>query len=239
MANTKNKKINETVNNSIIEVVINGMTAFDAAEEVVTRLDSVEKSVFNIALLTAYGTGVTIPEYIDNKGVKHGQATCEKPLKQADFVEEVGRTSKAISRWCTAMNLIIENNYFDIFAQGLLPFSYDKIIALLKEENKPAFAKTEADRKKSLEDWFNMSAKGLEAKVSNYKKKADDDKKPDEKKAEEKTTENTATSQEENTQEVEKTTEEHATILYNGEEYTLCMDKPTFEKWLKENVIVK
>ena len=122
----------EVKNNSIINVTVNGMTANDTINNVKSRLESVEKSAFNIALLCAYGTGVTIPEYTDNKGNVHGEATCDKPIKQNDYIKLVGRSKATLSRWIKAMNLIIENNRFNDFATGLYPFSYDKIIDIFE-----------------------------------------------------------------------------------------------------------
>ena len=66
MSTAKNTTNQEVKNNSIINVTVNGMTANDTITNVKSRLESVEKSAFNIALLCAYGTGVTIPEYTDN-----------------------------------------------------------------------------------------------------------------------------------------------------------------------------
>ena len=114
------------------------MNAHDTINSVKSRLETVEKSAFNIALLCAYGTGVTIPEYTDNKGNVHGEATCDKPIKQNDYIKLVGRSKATLSRWIKAMNLIIENNRFNDFATGLYPFSYEKVIAIL--ENKEAFS---------------------------------------------------------------------------------------------------
>ena len=87
----------EVKNNSIINVTVNGMTANDTINNVKSRLESVEKSAFNIALLCAYGTGVTIPEYTDNKGNVHGEATCDKPIKQNDYIKLVGRSKATLT----------------------------------------------------------------------------------------------------------------------------------------------
>ena len=128
---TKNTT-NQGAKNSIINVTVNGMTANDTIDSVKSRLETVEKSAFNIALLCAYGTGVTIPEYTDNKGNVHGEATCDNPIKQNDYIKLVGRSKATLSRWIKAMTLIIDNSYFSDFASGLYPFSYDKIIDILK-----------------------------------------------------------------------------------------------------------
>lgn len=224
--NTTNKKTPAT-NNSIIDVVVNGMTASEAIQNVQLRIESVEKSVFNIALITAYGTGVTIPAYTDNKGNEHAEAVCEKPMKQNDFVKLVGRSNKAISRWITAMRLVIENGYFTDFASGKYPFSYDKIIAIFKEENKPVF------NDMLLPDLMSLSAVTLSTMVTDYKPATD--KKEDSE--EEKTDTNTepATDSEEG-----KTTlpeVEIATLSYNGKKYNV--PKVAFEKWLVENMIAE
>ena len=215
-------------NNSIINVVVNGMTASEAVKNVQSRIETVEKSVFNIALITAYGTGVTIPAYTDNKGVDHGEAICDKPLKQADFITLVGRSSKAISRWCTAMKLVIDNKYFNDFASGKYPFSYDKIITIMKEENKPVFDGM------AFNDLMLMSAKGLEQMVKDYKP-ADISKEVSNEEATDADT-TSADSKEEAPASADSKLE-IATIVYNGKEYHL--PKVAFEKWLAENMIAE
>ena len=128
--NTNNHKEVNTMNNttkSIINVTVNGMTAGETIENVKSRLETVEKSAFNIALLCAYGTGVTIPAYTDNKGIEHGEATCDKPIKQNDYIKLVGRSKATLSRWIKAITLIIEKGYFTDFSSGVYPFSYDTL----------------------------------------------------------------------------------------------------------------
>ena len=222
------KNTTPATNNSIINVVVNGMTATEAVKNVQSRIETVEKSVFNIALITAYGTGVTIPEYTDNKGVLHGSATIDKPMKQADFIKLVGRSSKAISRWVIAMKLVIDNNYFTDFANGKYPFSYDKIITIFKEENKPAF------NGMVLADLMNLSAVTLETMVSDYKP-ADTSKEANK---EETSTDNDTTPADNKEDKPANNNElEIATIVYNGKEYHL--PKVAFEEWLSENMIAE
>jgi hypothetical protein len=215
-------------NNSIIDVVVNGMTATEALNEVNTRLETVEKSVFNIALLTSYGCGVKIPAYTDNKGIEHAEACCEKPMKQKDFITLVNRSSRTISRWKIAMDLIIEKNRFNDFATGLYPFSYDKIIAIFRNEK--AFEGT------ILSDLMKMSAKSLETVAEEYNKKSEGKTSEEGKKAEVKTEK--AEAKNETEAPVKEDSEggsEIATLTYNGKEYKV--NKVIFEKWLAENMI--
>lgn len=214
---TKNQEVK---NNSIINVTVNGMTANDTIANVKSRLESVEKSAFNIALLCAYGTGVTIPEYTDNKGNIHGEATCDKPIKQNDYIKLVGRSKATLSRWIKAMNLIIENNRFNEFASGLYPFSYDKIIDI--------FENTEVFDGYVFKDLMDLSACTLATMVKDYVK-------PSEEKTEEVSEKETATDsdskEEEKTE--EEVSEETAVLTYQGKDYTV--NKAVFEKWLAEN----
>lgn len=217
---TKNTTNQETRNNSIINVTVNGMTANDTINSVKSRLESVEKSAFNIALLCAYGTGVTIPEYTDNKGNIHGEATCDKPIKQNDYIKLVGRSKATLSRWIKAMNLIIENNRFNEFASGLYPFSYDKIIDI--------FENAEVFQGYVFKDLMELSACTLATMVKDYVK-------PSEEKTEEVSEEksdNTDNIKEEEKTEEEKS-EETAVLTYQGKDYTV--NKAVFEKWLAEN----
>ena len=221
---TKNQ---ETKNNSIINVVVNGMSATEALNEINLRLEAVEKSVFNIALLTSYGCGVTIPAYIDNKGVEHGEATCEKSMKQKDFITLVNRSSKTISRWKIAMDLIIEKGYFADFASGKYPFSYDKIIAIFRNEK--AFKGT------ILSDLMKMSAKSLETVAEEYDEKSEEEKteEPSEDDATIAATDGDGKEEEK----TEEPSEETAVLTYNGKDYTV--NKAVFEKWLTENMIAE
>lgn len=216
---TKNTTNQEVKNNSIINVTVNGMTANDTITNVKSRLESVEKSAFNIALLCAYGTGVTIPEYTDNKGNVHGEAICDKPIKQNDYIKLVGRSKATLSRWIKAMNLIIENNRFNDFATGLYPFSYDKIIDI--------FENAEVFNGYVFKDLMELSAYTLSTMVKDYIK-------PSEEKTEEEPSEKDTSA--DNSKEEEKTEEpsEETTILtYQGKDYTV--NKAIFEKWLAEN----
>ena len=220
MSTEKNTTNHEVKNNSIINVTVNGMTANDTITNVKSRLESVEKSAFNIALLCAYGTGVTIPEYTDNKGNVHGEATCDKPIKQNDYIKLVGRSKATLSRWIKAMNLIIENNRFNDFSTGLYPFSYDKIIDI--------FENAEVFDGYVFKDLMDLSACTLATMVKDYVK-------PSEEKTEEVSEEksdNTDNSKEEEKTE-EEPSEETAVLTYQGKDYTV--NKAVFEKWLAKN----
>lgn len=216
---TKNTTNQEVKNNSIINVTVNGMTANDTINNVKSRLESVEKSAFNIALLCAYGTGVTIPEYTDNKGNIHGEATCDKPIKQNDYIKLVGRSKATLSRWIKAMNLIIENNRFNEFASGLYPFSYDKIIDI--------FENTEVFNGYVFKDLMDLSASTLATMVKDYIKPSSEEKTEEEK------SDNTDSDSKEEEKTEEESSEETAVLTYNGKNYTV--NKAVFEKWLAEN----
>ena len=207
----------DTKNNSIINVTVNGMTANETIDNVKLRLETVEKSAFNIALLCAYGTGVTIPAYTDNKGVEHGETVCDKPIKQNDYIKLVGRSKATLSRWIKAMNLIIENNCFNDFASGLYPFSYDKIIDI--------FENAEVFDGYVLKDLMELSACTLSTMVKDYTKHGE--------KTKEVSEDETATSSDNKEEKTEEVSEEIATLIYQGKEYTV--NKAIFEKWLAEN----
>lgn len=218
---TNNHKEENTMTNttkSIINVTVNGMSAIETIDNVKSRLETVEKSAFNIALLCAYGTGVTIPEYTDNKGVIHGEATCDKPIKQGDYIKLVGRSKATLSRWIKAITLVIENGYFADFSSGEYPFSYDKIIDILTHE--------EVFGGYVFADLMNLSASTLETMVKEYNKPKEEEEEEEEETTTEEQTESTE-------KEEEQTEEETATLTYNGKEY--IVNKADFEKWLSEN----
>lgn len=226
MSNKNNNTTNNSkeVNNmdnttkSIINVTVNGMTAGETIENVKSRLETVEKSAFNIALLCAYGTGVTIPAYTDNKGNEHGEATCEKPIKQNDYIKLVGRSKATLSRWIKAITLIIEKSYFTDFSNGLYPFSFDKIIDILTHE--------EVFSGYVFADLMNLSASTLETMVKEYNKPKEEEEEEEEETTTEEQTESTE-------KEEEQTEEETTTLTYNGKDY--IVNKEAFEKWLAEN----
>lgn len=217
------KKTN-TTNTSIINVTVNGMSAMDTITNVKSRLESVEKSAFNIALLVAYGVGVTIPTYMDNKGNEHGEATCEKPLKQNDYIKLVGRAESTISRWLKAFKLILEKGYFTDFQNGVYPFSFDKIITIFENE--------EIFKGYVFADLMDLSATTLKTMSKTLVTKEEEE-------------ENTSETLEEETQEDETletlaTKEEEevlTTLSYDGKEY--LVPKALFEKWLAENGTLK
>lgn len=221
MSTKNNTTSQEVKNNSIINVTVNGMTANDTITNVKSRLESVEKSAFNIALLCAYGTGVTIPEYTDNKGNVHGEATCDKPIKQNDYIKLVGRSKATLSRWIKAMNLIIENNRFNDFSSGLYPFSYDKIIDI--------FENAEVFDGYVFKDLMELSACTLATMVKDYVKPSEE--KTEEEVSSDKTATDSDSKEEEKTE--EEVSEETATLTYQGKDYTV--NKVIFEKWLAEN----
>lgn len=212
-------KNNTNTTTSIINVTVNGMSATDAIASVKTRLETVEKSAFNIALLCAYTLGDKIPSYIDNKGNEHGEAVCDKPIKkQADLLKLIGRSKATLSRWIKAMRLIIEHGYFTEFASGSLPFSYDKIITII--ENKDKF------NDYVFADLMAMSCDTLEAMTVASTEEATTEAEAE---ASEEATEEEATTEDA----TEEATEETAVLTYNGKEY--IVNKAVFEKWLAEN----
>jgi hypothetical protein len=217
--NTTNK---EEKNNSIINVVVNGMTASEGVKDVQERLEAVEKSAFNIALISAYSCGACIPAYKDNKGIEHGEAHLDKKdaFKQVDFIKLVGKSKATLSRWLGAMNLIIENGYFTDFATGVYPFSYDKIYDI--------FNNSEVFKGMLLSELMELSGSTLEKMIKDFKPK-------EEEKTEEKPSKETATDsdskEEEKTE--EKPSKETAILTYQGNNYTV--NKAVFEKWLAEN----
>ena len=124
--------------NSIIIKSVNGLTTDEAITNIKKWMDDVEKSAFNIAMFAAYATGVTIPAYVDKNGKEYGEANVEKSIKQSNLIAEIGKSKATLSRWIKAMRIIIANNHFADFANGLLPFSFDKIILI--DDNQNIFA---------------------------------------------------------------------------------------------------
>ena len=215
-----------TKNNSIINVVINGMKASEGVKNVQSRLESIEKSAFNIALISAYSCGTCIPAYVDNKGVEHGEAQLDKKdaFKQVDFIKLVGRSKSTLSRWIGAMDLIIEKGYFTDFSSGKYPFSYDKIYDIFNHED--------VFQGMLLSELMELSASTLKKMVNDFKPS-----KKEETTEEEVSEDNTDSQTDSDSKEEEKTeeekSEETAVLTYQGKDYTV--NKVVFEKWLAEN----
>ena len=223
----ENKKIN-----SIIKVTVNGMKTNDCVKYTRTSLETLEKSVFNIAIVSAYAVGVTIPAYTDSKGNEHGESTCEKPMKRSDYLKLVGRSKSTLSRWIGALQLVIDGGYFTDFAMGTYPFSYDKIYIIFDEKNKDIFAEY------VLADLMNMSVDSLESLVA--KPSADDDEDEETDTAEDTATD---TDEDEETDTAEDTAidfskvgDDEVTFIYNDKQYVV--NQSAFETWLSENAKV-
>lgn len=143
--------------NSIIIKAVNGLTTDDAIVNIKKWMEDNEKSAFNIAMFSAYATGVTIPAYTDKSGNEYGDANVEKAIKQAELIDKIGRAKSTLSRWIKAMRVIIANNHFADFANGVLPFSFDKIILI--DEHQSSFAGFD------YYDLFSKSVKELEKMI--------------------------------------------------------------------------
>lgn len=194
---------------SIITTVVNGKTALDCIKSIKNRLETVEKSAFNIALECAYTLGVEIPAYTDSKGIEHGCAVIDKPVKkQADLLKLIGRSKATLSRWIKAFTLILENNCFNEFASGKYPFSYDKVILIFEND---------LVKSNTLDALMSMTVSTLEA-LCDSKQDADETDETD--KTEQPETEPTAET-------------EIAEFIYNGKTYKA--DKTAFEKWIEKH----
>ena len=105
------------------------MSAENACDFAKKYLETVDNNLFNVAVLCGYAVGIRIPAYVEASGNKVEGLFIEKPLKQSEMVERIGKDKSVVSRWIKALNYIIDNNMFSAFAQGMLPFSTEKIIA--------------------------------------------------------------------------------------------------------------
>lgn len=154
---------NKTIKN-VLEVSVNGMTAKEAVKKVQVKMDTVQKSALNIAVLAAYATGETIPAFGD-----FGEAVIEKKMSRKDFYNAVGRSHSTISRWLGALELILKAGDFAEFASGLYPFNYDKIFLIYSEKTAGYFK----DYDKS--DLFKMSLSSLKALITDDEPEDEDE----------------------------------------------------------------
>lgn len=181
------------------------LTSAECVTAVNSRLLTVDKSVFNIAILGAYAIGTTIPTYVDVKGNKHDEITNEKPMKAKDFYKLVQRDHSTFSRWIGALSLIIDNGDFNNFASGLYPFNYDKIYLIY-----PNLEKLESEEITRL-DLLKMSKSTLKNMLAtnNSEESTSEDESEDE----------SEVTTSENESEVTPTSEDESEITYVDFEY--------------------
>lgn len=226
MGNNNKNNNKAEVKKSIINVCVNGLTARQALDGAINRIATVEKSIFNIAILAAYSIGVDIPAYTDNKGITHGHAICDKPYSRNDALDKVGRTKSTLSKWISAIEYIVEKGWFTLFATGELPFSYDKINIVRK--NPKAFEGV------SINDIMSMTVKSLMAECDTPKT----DDKADDKKTDDKADSDSESS--DNANEEGTTTEEDGEVIaltIDGIRY--LVDKSALLDFLADNAEIE
>ena len=214
---TEEKKIKTAVtpnmvnNNSIIEVVLNGLSLLEAVTVAKTQLQKADNSIFNVALTCAYMKGIEIPPYIDIRGEAHGSAKIDsKGTPQKELAKLVGRSEPMISGYIKAMKKVIEAGLFDIFAKGEISFQTDKINIMFDDTGKlhdnlsmfPIF------------EIFNMSTNTIEGIIKS-----------------------TTSATEENAESAETTSAteeiEYTTIEFDGKKWEV--PQKAFELWLFQN----
>ena len=227
--NTKPKKEENKMINSIIDICYNGLVALDVANDIKLRNATIDKNYFMTSLDYYYLSGETIPSYTDNMGNERGSATIEKPMKQKDIATLVDRHKGTISRQIKAMKYIIENGYFKDFYSEKYTFNFDKINLIFDEDNKALLENY------TLDSLLNLPF----ATLKDITIKKEEEEKTDsnsETKEEEKTDSNSENATSDETVETDEVTLEIATLIYNDKEYKV--DKVAFEKWLSENTII-
>ena len=220
------KKTNK-ITKSIIDVTVNGLTIEAITNKIDSRLQKIENNAFNVALMCAYATGITIPAYVDNKGVEHQAATIDKKITQQKLLENINRSHSTVSRWLKAFNALLENGYFDIFASGALPFSFDKIIIVMCDC-------PEAFKGQELTFLMSMSCSTLKGIMSGYEKNNNSTNKQTNTNDESQNT-NDENQEEEQTEKSDIESGETFTITIEGNPYTV--NKSSLIKWLMENDI--
>ena len=131
--NVKNVKISNmdiTRHNGIISARnIDDMTAENACDRAKKYLENMDNQLFNAVVLCGYAVGIRIPAYTEASGRKVDGLFIEKPIKAIRMAELIGKDRGTVSKWIKALNYIIDNGMFPAFAQGMFPFSVEKIIA--------------------------------------------------------------------------------------------------------------
>lgn len=174
------------------------------------QIKRMQRATFNVAVECAYFStkGVSIPKYfvsavvIDAEGNEvdevveiEGKADKKDLLSYSKLALKVDYSKATITAWINAVDKIISEGLFELFATDELHFNADKINLVLDEANTDVFADRE------LSDLLAYSYANLKKMVDTYE-------------GEEETTENEETTNEEETEgenaegEGEETTEE-------------------------------
>ena len=133
-----------------------GLSGQAVAEKSKARLDKMDKALFEIATACAYSCGVELPDMVNGSGT----IKCDTPLKSRTALCKVLDRNKAtVSRWLTAVELIVENGDYSLFYNDnkVYPFSYDKIILIYNNNL--------VTPERTLANLLKMSVADLEALV--------------------------------------------------------------------------
>lgn len=114
---------NVLINVSVMEASSNN----EIFKAISNNLTSAENSAFKVATRCAYLVGVSIP-------CGSGTITNKKALKPKEVYSKVNKSKATLSRWIKAIKLVIDNDLFNDFNNGVYPFSFDKIIMIFDNE---------------------------------------------------------------------------------------------------------
>lgn len=152
LSNTEVKKMsnNETKNNvttnkdsknaevknmskSILDFNLSNLKKGDVVKRLANSCENITKNAVFVGVYTCYLTGVSIPAYDTNRGVHvMGMKTDGIKMNELCDYPELSKYSRTtLSRYCTAMKLVIDNGDFDKFIcdnDRRLSFTYDTII---------------------------------------------------------------------------------------------------------------
>lgn len=216
-------------NNSIIEVVPNGLDVFGAVAVAKMQLHKADCSIFNAGIMCAYIHGIVIPPYTDIHGVQHGEAVINgNGRPQKECAKLVGRAESTVSGYINAVKKVINAGLFDSIASGLYPFQFDKINAMYTDNGKLK------DNLKlyPLIELFSMSTETIKAlTLTKPTTSATEDVETETETASTDTTDVSSATEEPTTSVTEEI--EYTTIEYNGKKWSV--PQKAFELWLAEN----
>ena len=198
---------NTTTNKELVNVsVLQATSNKDIAKSIRADLAKVEGMAFKVAVKGAYLTGEKVP-------CGNGMIDNPNPVSRKDFYTLVNKSKATLSRWIKAVLLIVENGLFNDFNSGKFPFSFDKVIIILTDDEL---------KKGNFAELMSMSVTSLENMT-----KSDESGKSDE----------STDGDESGDESDESATGETVEFTYNGNVYTV--DKGIIEKFIAENCEMK
>ena len=160
------KKNNEKKSGGVIGINLKTSNTEKLFKTLGADLDNISVLGFEVGVIGYYLNGGKIPSYTTKSGAhvpsmeRDGMKVTE--IVDNDYISDKSRST--VSRMIGAVRRLTDDNKFNKFASGELPFTYDKIYAFY--DNKEVM---EQNGIKTLEDAFKKSVRDLKDMIAKNK----------------------------------------------------------------------